>query len=142
MKKFILTLLGLFLLGCTDHKIITYQYLDENDKTVAVSVASGYSLLSQLNQVLRDSGYDVFVKNKNTDIGANNTKTRYELLTSITYWGNERYTFVISMVDLKDNTEVFNLSGTEYERDIIWYFIQLVNNLDVEELGASGGMFL
>jgi len=129
MKKSLILSLLLFLSSCGNIRVTSYAPLDLYDKTVVVSPVRG-GLSADLNNVLRQEGFKVYIKNVNVDIGHSKLTSRYEMIYDLRAFdvcliGGTAFNFSITMVDLIDNTEVFNLSGRECQDKIVDAFREL-----------------
>lgn len=135
MKKEIL-LLPFLLSSCAyEQNIYSYKNIDIHNKTVAISATNLSKMHQELKQALIKSGYKLYVKNENKDIGYNSKTSRYELsdnikddpavTCSLTEAG---YRYAISFVDLKTSEEVFSMQGRGCANEILENFTALIKN--------------
>jgi hypothetical protein len=132
MKKMLVLLSVLFMFGCMHTDVMQYDRIDNTDKTIAM-FPDAIGVYTKLGTILRSNGFQVYIKNKARDTGAEITKTRYELYahfvredTCIT--GGGLYNYAISMADLKTGQEVFVMSGRECQRTIEKKFRQILHD--------------
>lgn len=139
MKKLhIFALCGL-LCSCTTgfNNVYTYKKINTKQKTIAVSGYALWDIHQDLKQSLRNNGYKIFIKNKSKDDGYVKTSARYELLTDFNLASEilctdtstgRGYMYAISVIDLKQGDEVFNITGRSCQADIVKIFNQLITN--------------
>ena len=128
------------LMGCVSATITQYDNIDKS-KNISVSRTQS-TLSSSLINTLYANDYDVFIKNKNTDVGYVTIKSNYELLVDanaydICFVGGNAYVFSLSIVDLANSKEVFNYSGRGCHDTIVKNFTKLINNEQPEEDSAT-----
>jgi len=131
----ILTLALLLFISACAMDVRSYAPMDLSDKVVSISPPS-WVMSAAINDVLHQEGFKVHIKNRDIDIGYGKKTSRYELHThfipSSTFLClllfDTKHHFAISMVDLKDNTEVFNLYGFHCSRFISRTFRRLIKN--------------
>lgn len=135
MKKEIL-LLPFLLSSCAyEQNIYSYKNIDIHNKTVAISATNLSKMHQELKQALINSGYKLYVKNENKDIGYARKTSRYELsdnikddpavTCSLTEAG---YHYAISFIDLKTSEEVFSMQGRGCRNEILKNFNALIKN--------------
>lgn len=134
MKKEIL-LLPLLLTACAyEQNIYSYKNIDIHNKTVAISATNLSKMHQELKQALIKSGYKLYVKNENKDIGYSRQTSRYELSDNIqddpavACGLMAGYHYAISFIDLKTSEEVFSMQGRGCPDEILENFTALIKN--------------
>ncbi|MBP5698254.1 MAG: hypothetical protein J6W96_01840 [Alphaproteobacteria bacterium] len=129
MKKILF--LALMLAGCTTYHqtISSYNKIDFNAKTVAVSSANMTDIYQEFKQILNESGFKIY----NKDNGG--YMARYELSDDIQKDDNVRcglwetgYTYDIVLKDTLRKGEVFGMQGQGCRENILKDFTALINN--------------
>ena len=139
MKKIFMLPLCVSLLGCVSATITRYDDVQKNRK---ISVADDYFLSRDLINILHANNYDVFIKNKKTDIGYMTIKSNYELLVEaygfdMCIVGGRAYNFSLSVVDLSTSKELFNYSGQGCHDTILDNFTKLINNESIQKSNTT-----
>ena len=122
MKKIVVMFVTVLMFGCAYTDVQQYDRIDSGDKTIAM-YPDAIGVYTQLGTILRSNGFQVYIKNKAKDTGAEVTKTRYELYaqfaqTDICIVGGAMFSYTISVADLKSGQEVFTMSGNDCARSI------------------------